>query len=406
MKARKETERRIAHLQEYLDKSLVAMQYDQLINQMDKHKLSSMFEVTRLLEVFQSILDNEKEQYISEAIMALRNAKEKKRFYWNNLKSVIANGDDKLKTVSEENMAARRSLNQLQSHVDTGKWRCQRIQEGAMQRVSELQLEINKALPHFIKYRAGIDAINAQIEGTKVDLHNIVSGFRKYSSQVQNKMRSKLAKLEVTINSEKVTQLTETYQEERKKTEKQRQALEAIASLINHYMYVEGTTSSDTLTVDDMMDSDAIFRTALRDAIRKSAARAKKMSTSGLTEERSDPKRLRKDVDSMLEVALQKKSNEYKSRITEQKKRMEKVSAELERAESRVRFLTNANSGIDPSMIQKLEEQHSKIKASQNRTDEFMNILFSQGTMSLSEPIDSFMLSPIPKKKLRDGDWP
>ena len=183
-----------------------------------------------------------------------------------------------------------------------------------MQRISELQGEINRAIPHLLQYQNGISAMKAQIEGSKMDLRNIISTFKRCSTQVQNQMRKKLSNLSLKIDSQNLTDMTRQYEEERRKTERQRRSLESITHLINQYMYGEGTTSSDALSVDDMVDSDAVFKTALKEAIKRSVRRAQKMPISGLSEANSNPRNLRKP----------KRPRQKKSRASQAPKRKPK----------------------------------------------------------------------------------
>lgn len=88
----------------------------------------------------------------------------------------------------------------------------------------------------------------------------------------------------------------------------------------------------------------------------------------------------------------------YSDKMKRQEARMMRMKTELAAAEKRVGQLMNAQSCVDAKLIALLEQSQSRQLGSQNRTDEIMDMLFSQGSVSLADPLESFIASPIVRK--------
>ena len=385
MEARKELERRVPHLKDYLVKSVRTLEFDQISQQMLRHKVSSLYGVARVLEMFENMLETEKEELIAEVSMDLEAAREKKKFFWNAIKTHRAEADRQLMLAGEENIETRRMLNRLQSNVDSGKWKCVKVCEEANQRICQLQSEMNRLWPSLIGIRKEIGSVNEMLGETKKDVVGTLRAFRKFNREARAQVLRRARKLSLPRqNNDDVKALADKLGVEREKTAERRRALDVMIEAVK----------GETLAVDDIVESGALFKEALVRAIDE--AKWVGRPAPEQRDFRGQLQTMKAGMEQKLKGMLLKKESEYAARIVEQKERTEKLEQELAKAKARVKELMEAESCMEPGLIDK--ESHSEIQEAQNRTDDMMNILFSQGTMTLSEPIDSLAVSPITKR--------
>ena len=385
MEARKELERRVPHLKDYLVKSVRTLEFDQISQQMLRHKVSSLYGVARVLEMFENMLETEKEELIAEVSMDLEAAREKKKFFWNAIKTHRAEADRQLMLAGEENIETRRMLNRLQSNVDSGKWKCVKVCEEANQRICQLQSEMNRLWPSLIGIRKEIGSVNEMLGETKKDVVGTLRAFRKFNREARAQVLRRARKLSLPRqNNDDVKALADKLGVEREKTAERRRALDVMIEAVK----------GETLAVDDIVESGALFKEALVRAIDEAKWAGRPAPEQ--RDFRGQLQTMKAGMEQKLKGMLLKKESEYAARIVEQKERTEKLEQELAKAKARVKELMEAESCMEPGLIDK--ESHSEMQEAQNRTDDMMNILFSQGTMTLSEPIDSLAVSPITKR--------
>ena len=389
MEARKEIERRVPHLKDFLVKSVRTLEFDQISQQMLRHKVSSLYGVARVLEMFENMLDTEKEELIAEVAMDLESAREKKKFFWNAIKTHRAEADRQLMLAGEENIETRRMLNRLQSNVESGKWKCVKVCEEANQRICQLQSEMNRLWPSLIGIRKELGGVNEMLGATKKDVVGTLRAFRKFNREARAQVLRRARKLSLPRQSnEDVKALADKLGVEREKTAERRRALDVMIEAV--------AAGKQPLAVDDIVESGALFKEALERAIEEAKWAGRPAPEQ--RDFRGQLQTMKAGMEQKLKGLLLKKESEYAARIVEQKERAEKLEQELAKAKARVKELMEAESCMEPGLIDQLESSHSEVQESQNRTDDMMNILFSQGTMTLSEPIDSLAVSPITKR--------
>ena len=379
--APKEAARRVPHLKDFLAKSIHNLQFDQISQQMLRHKVSSVYGVARLLELFENMLETEKEEIIAETVLNLNSAREKKRFFWNAVKTQRERADQQLTEAAERNIEARRTLNRLQSNVDSGKWKCMKVCEEAAARMFELQQEMNTLWPTLITVQNGLGSMNEILDQTRKKMFDKLRTFRKLNREARTQILRRTMKLSLPKQSNaQVRALADKLSAERQKTEQQRQALNLMIDTV-------GTS----LSIDDLVESGSAFKEALMQALGNAHG-------SGIPakNDRKQLQTLRNQMQEKLETMLREKEAFYLPKMQEQNARTEKLERELKAAEARLNELMQADSCLEPAPVDTTET--SEVRESHNRTDQMMNILFSQGTMTLSEPIDSLIESPISKR--------
>ena len=218
---------RLPHLRVYLGQKLPNIMSDQISHQMMNHHVSAFYSVGRLLELFEAMLNTEREQYIAETQMKIEKSLENKRDIISAAEKDIAKGEKLLAAKSDQHVRRRVTLRRLQMNAETQKWKHTRIQEGVSEEITHLQDGLKRRRPRLEALAEELNEMNQILCEMKGVVRHKIDHFKTLCSKTKKEMISHVESPEERI----IRSLKQKLHEEKKKTEEYRQHLQALLSL-------------------------------------------------------------------------------------------------------------------------------------------------------------------------------
>lgn len=218
---------RLPHLRAYLAKNLPHIMSDQISHQMMNHHVSAFYSVGRLLELFEGMLNTEREQYIEETQMRIEKSLENKRNIISAAQKDLAKGEKLLTAKSDQHAHRRITLRRLQMNAETQIWKYARIQEGVSEQITRLQDGLKRRRPRLEALAEELNEMNHILCEMKGVVRYKISHFKTLCSKAKEEMMSHVESPEERI----IRALRQKLHEEKKRTEEYRQHLQALLSL-------------------------------------------------------------------------------------------------------------------------------------------------------------------------------
>jgi chromosome segregation ATPase len=348
---------RVRHLVHYLHDSLGNIMYDQIAHQMDKHQISAHYETSRVLEIFQSLLITEREELITELGLSYQSTKQQKRSLWHAIKHQRQQSEEEIVPLSQQHLEYRRRLTRLRSRADTSHWKLGQLSHAQGYRTESVKSQISTASPLLTQTKRELESITADLNSMKETLSS--KSFAQISSQVKCFWKDYVFKLRQFAP---LDELRLEFGKQQQITMRLRQSLASLREFA-------GDAGPSTQ-----------FQIQLRRRI--ASARQPTFVTNG------------QQITTRVTQMVEQKTNEYTERLRRQQLIMERLKAELERAERRLQALANHGNFRKTPAIDELEKSHAVLKKRQARTDEVMRQLFGDDHSTQSFT-DGFSMSPI-----------
>ena len=227
MRRRRLLAKRIPHIREYLQKAMPMMLNDDVSKQMVNHRVSAFYSVSRMLELFEGILKQEREAHIEETRVMIAKALERKRDTVNEGEMEVEDGERRMLEEVDANMNNRILLKKLQMDKDMRDWRSLRIQDGAAEFAWRLSEGLEQRLSKVRAIREDLWAMNGTLAQVKGVVRAKIDGFRRECVAVREEVIGR-AKRAGILGDEEVEALKRKLARERRRTEERKRYLQTV----------------------------------------------------------------------------------------------------------------------------------------------------------------------------------
>jgi hypothetical protein len=157
MRAEEEVRLRMGHLFNHVNGTLPNIGFDGLSKQMDRHAISAGFTPQRLLEVFASILEQERETLIAQTVDSVTSARQSRRSWRSRLQSLALESEEELEPLYARQSELRNHVHQLSSFRFDAAWKHKRAHARTVARCDRFrsfftgELDSIQGLSHSLK---------------------------------------------------------------------------------------------------------------------------------------------------------------------------------------------------------------------------------------------------------------
>jgi hypothetical protein len=348
-----ESRLRIAHLFNHVQGTLPSIGFDELSKQMDRHCISAGFSPQRLLEVFASSLEQERESLIGQTAEALAAARRSRRAWRSRLRTLQCEAEQSLEPLYATQCELRGSLHRLGSFGFDAAWRHKRARARAEARCHrcrsffESELESIQSLSNSLKgfsnllgqTRRSVLALESAHRASMVAIRRAVKG-TAVRPQAHTDPRVAAAKGEL--------------EREQAISKSLRQAFEEVRSFVS---------STEKVEIPPIEVSDVAFHRAFQKALKMRLKRGVSYAGTGT------------QVIAEIDRRLRMKDEEALPRLRKQKERLKKLEQALQRAEAKLAGLLAFDNVVDPALLHALEDSRKTMSGTQERTDFLMQQL-------------------------------
>lgn len=370
---------RYSHLYSFISSSLNALAFDPINRQMEQHMVSAFFSPNRLIEIFESILNKEREDLIQELSTTARSLQKDKKLKWRQIKSLMEINEVQITENSEIRIDLMKKVSALQGKIETNEWKSTRLQQGAEEKIVSIQKQINSYIPTLLEIRKesyeiieALEKIKAQVEDSFKVIKNEIKSAHKNALHRAQKV---LGHDKTNNKSNQLTNMKTILNEQKKQTNQIRQPISDVIDHINSM----NPASNKQQKVSEIPYNKYQYNEMLEMAVKKSE-KAPRSSNNEPTQFVSAA--VKAKVDNKIHIVEKK----YSKLIKGQNKKMVLLQQELQKAQMTLQRLLDADTSIDPRLIANIDRSYLEMQGTQNKTDEIMSMLMSR--MS-SSPVSS-----------------
>lgn len=346
---------RLSHLSILLTQTFQTIAHDNISRQMEQHDISSHFTEDRLIEIFQTLLNDEREKLICQTELQIKTLLKEKKEDKHDYKNNIMEKGFTIQSINAENLEIRTKIGEAQALLFGRRWKQNLLVKREDAMINKIQRKINSYKPSLIKMKTSTLNFKLELNELHSELSELIYQYPGTFENVKKRVVEKFAralKSDFTLVSNLESQLTS-------KKEESKKYLEAMKQL---YQYVTKKTP-DAFSYDEVL----LFQKYIK--------QIKKYKSSDRSEHEA------KKIKKIIEKYLQEKDAAYQPIIEKQKKSLEKLKKELDATCKKLRTLMSCPSVIDRSFLSQIEKSKNELTNTQQKTDSIMiklqNITFS-----------------------------
>jgi hypothetical protein len=359
---------RMAHLVDYIERALPNIGFDEISKQMDCHSISAGFSPQRILEIFESILSQERETLIFKSNKSINSMRESRRSLRNAIRDFEMESEDALRPFYAKNLSLRRRLNQIASIQFDRMW---------MQKKSELrdsgsdfsQLLISQKSEAIVRLSKISKRLSELFESIREVVHKMKFVNRSNVTKLRQSVKVIAGHQLVNLNENPIIQ--DCQRELRIAQEITNSHREALNQLISH---LNAGQKIPKIPIDISEVRPGMIVAALKSKIEQ--------AKSAVSNSYEQTNRIADRIQSEIERRVNENENEYLTKLLKQKRTMRKLEQSLHTAETKLAGLLAFDAVVNPELLQLLEESRKTMEGSQERTDVLMRQL--QESMNLS----------------------
>lgn len=339
---------RLSHLSIILSQTFKTIAHDNISHQMDLHDISAQFTENRLFEVFQTLLNDEREKLILETELQINSLLKERQQKKEKFESEFNRRDFSIQTINAQNLEMRAKLGEVNALIFGRKWKQHMLlqrKDNSIQRIQKQLLLSHQPLAqmksNISKFKIDLDDLHAQISEL---IYQYPRTFEKAKSKLNMIFKksfesdySIVSKLQSKLNIEK---------------EKYTQQLEAIQQL---YTYITNKTP-EAFSFDEI----GLFQQQIQHYLnKKSKKNAKQVEAQ--------------KVKTIVDKRIQEKDDEYKPKLAKQRSLLDKLKSELDNLIKKLNIQMSSGSLIDKKFLAQIEESKIQLRNTQIKTDTLMN---------------------------------
>lgn len=340
---------RLSHLSILLTQTFQTIAQDNISHQMEQHDISSNFTEDRLVEVFQTLLNDEREKLIHQTELQiktlLKEKKEDKRQYKNN----IMEKGFTIQSINAENLEIRTKVGEAQALLFGRKWKRNLMVKREDEMINKIQKKLDSYRPALIQMKSATIGFKFELNELHSELSELIYQYPSTFKKVKKKVHSRFMR-------EFITDFSLVNNLEAKLTKKKEDCREILESMKQLYQYVTSKTP-EAFSYDEVL----LFQKYIK--------HIKSIDTKERYEHEA------KKIKKKIEKYLKEKDEAYVPIIDKQKKTLEKLKKELDATCRKLRTLMSTPSVIDRSFLSQIEASKNELTTTQLKTDSIMDKL-------------------------------
>ncbi|OHT08799.1 hypothetical protein TRFO_22545 [Tritrichomonas foetus] len=337
---------RLSHLSILLAQTFQTIAHDSISQQMEKHVISSKYTEDRLIEVFQTLLNKEREELLLQTELQIQSLKDENLKIRNDFKAQLREKGFNIQSICATNLEMRARVGEANALLFGRKWKRNQLQKSEKMKIDRLQQQINKYKQYVTKIKGNVHDFKNELDHLYSDISDMICQYPKTFRHAKRKMEAKFSE-QLNIDTHDLPSLEEKYKAAKIAKKENFESMRFL------YQYVTKQEPS-MFSIAEITE----FKNHIQDFQKDDYSEGNKEITRKIKEK--------------IQSTIGKQESEYMPILTKQRKALEKLKSELEATCKKLQTLMSSESAIDRRFLSMVEASKNEMVNTQAKTDDIM----------------------------------